>query len=126
MIMKARIMNLMLILTLRRKIKDILHEISPPPRSSFSQTKVIAQKAVIITSNHHFQELQHAKSKKQNSPKVMLKKQRVQNKENWFCAICEEIQEEEMIQCIKCHTWVHTECAGVSPRIKKYFCLNCA
>ena len=110
----------------KEKFEDILHEISPPPRSSFSQTKVIAQKAVIITSNHHFQELQHAKSKKQNSPKVMLKKQRVQNKENWFCAICEEIQEEEMIQCIKCHTWVHTECAGVSPRIKKYFCLNCA
>ena len=78
MIMKARIINLMLILTLRRKIKkkieDILPDISPFPRASFSQTKVIAQKAVIITSNHHFQELQHAKSKKQNSPKVMLKK----------------------------------------------------
>ena len=78
----------------KKIIEDVLHEISPPLRSLFSQTKVIAQKAVIITSNHHFQELQHAKSKKQNSPKVMLKKQRVQNKENWFCDICEEIQEE--------------------------------
>lgn len=44
----------------KEKFEDILHEISPPPGSSFSQTKVIAQKAVIITSNHHFQELQHA------------------------------------------------------------------
>lgn len=115
----------------KKNFEDILHKISPPPTpSSSSRTGLIAQKAVIITSNHHFQELQRAKDKKNNKIKslnIRLKrKKRVQNETTWFCTICDETKEEEMIQCIKCHSWVHTKCAGVMPKIKKYLCFNCA
>lgn len=30
----------------------------------------------------------------------------------WWCCLCSENIEEDMIQCSACHTWVHTKCAG--------------
>lgn len=33
--------------------------------------------------------------------------------------------EKTMIQCMKCRTWIHTRCAGVSAKIKRFFCCNC-
>ncbi|XP_076545758.1 uncharacterized protein LOC143305563 [Osmia lignaria lignaria] len=118
-----------------KTFKDILHEISPPPtpnsQSGPSSPRVgrIAQKAVVITNSDNILELNHINRKRMNKakpPNVGDKKQKVQIKTASFCIICEETKEEEMIQCIKCLTWVHTKCAGVSPRIKKYFCFNCA
>nr|XP_012149906.1 PREDICTED: uncharacterized protein LOC105663718 [Megachile rotundata] len=34
-------------------------------------------------------------------------------------------RKENMIQCLKCKTWVHDLCAGVNSKIKKYMCVAC-
>lgn len=45
--------------------------------------------------------------------------------ENWFCGICAEERQEEMIQCLRCKVWLHTKCVGVSNRKKTFYCENC-
>ena len=47
------------------------------------------------------------------------------NEEEWFCSLCEEVQIENMIQCLKCSIWVHEACAGVSKNKKCYYCPQC-
>ena len=74
---------------------------------NFENKKKKEQKTVIITSNDKLLELQRAEEKKINKtkpPNAGHKIQRAQNKTSWFCTICDETKEEEMIQCIKCHT----------------------
>ncbi|KFM72134.1 hypothetical protein X975_17024, partial [Stegodyphus mimosarum] len=54
-----------------------------------------------------------------------MQKHKKETGDSWFCILCEETKEEEMIQCMKCHAWIHTRCAGISAAIKKFFCCNC-
>lgn len=114
----------------RKNFEDILQEISPlptrnpqPGTSSSRARSGIAHKAELLSSTENVQKLKRSAEEKLKKTKKRGKKgQRMQAKNNWFCMICEEEKEEEMIQCLKCHIWVHTICAGVSPKIKKYFC----
>jgi hypothetical protein len=35
--------------------------------------------------------------------------------------MCEEVSEENMIQCMSCRRWVHENCAGVKKVKQDYF-----
>ena len=115
-----------------KQFKSLLEEISPrakknpnPDGHSSSRGAPIAQKAVEITSSPYKSQLKQ-KFKKISSPNFnKMQKNKKETGDSWFCRLCEETKEEEMIQCMKCHTWIHTRCAGVSARIKRFFCSNC-
>lgn len=104
-----------------------------------------AQKAVVITSSPYKLALEEKKtmakekeerkreriekrSEKLNKNTGVVKKVgrgNIKKETSWYCYICDEASHEDMIQCIKCHTWVHTICAGVKKGIKQYFCSSC-
>ncbi len=44
--------------------------------------------------------------------------------EGWWCCLCSENIQEDMIQCSACHTWVHTKCAGADNAVD-YKCDFC-
>ena len=120
-----------------KHFKDDLFEISPPPKRnpqpgpSSSRKIGIAQKAILITSSPYKSELEQTEKKKLKKVKPInfeISKKVLKNKDEdftWFCILCEENTEENMIQCMKCHSWVHTLCAGVNRNKKKYYCTNC-
>ena len=47
------------------------------------------------------------------------------NQDSWYCNICDIDKEENMIQCIQCHQWHHSRCAGVKSNAKIYYCSTC-
>ena len=53
------------------------------------------------------------------------KKKAKKSKSDWFCNLCAKDREENMIQCLKCKTWVHDLCAGDDKKTKKYVCDVC-
>ena len=44
---------------------------------------------------------------------------------SWFCYLCEENIEKNMIKCIACQGWCHVDCAGVNQKQKQYICNFC-
>lgn len=44
---------------------------------------------------------------------------------DWFCFICTENTQEDMIQCTKCQLWVHVECGGATVNQRGYVCDIC-
>ncbi|KAF5300550.1 hypothetical protein FQR65_LT09171 [Abscondita terminalis] len=67
--------------------------------------------------------------KKKGVPKLNPKKPEDGNvlietaqKETWFCSICKEEREEDMIKCQKCLQWMHEKCASISKKAKKFVC----
>lgn len=44
---------------------------------------------------------------------------------NWYCKICEDEFEQDMIQCLSCKCWVHEMCANISKSAKKFVCSFC-
>lgn len=70
--------------------------------------------------------------KKKGVPKLNPKKPEDGNllietaqKETWFCSICKEEREEDMIKCQKCLQWMHEKCASISKKAKKFVCEDC-
>lgn len=49
----------------------------------------------------------------------------VESTDRWYCNICEEEFEQDMIQCLNCKCWVHEVCANVSKGAKKFYCSSC-
>lgn len=126
------------------ELKNVLHEISPLPKPNPQPEKLgkrkrkqeLAQKAVVISSSPYKLHLAQSKVKTRSEKSTTkIRKTIVQEKQknesktvgesSWFCIICEENAEEEMIQCMACRLWVHTNCGRVSARVKKYFCPSC-
>lgn len=74
---------------------------------------------------------QRKQQRKEDKLKRELKKQsKVERKrksdDSWYCNICEEEEQDNMIQCIKCHTWYHELCCGdVTLKTKTYICHSC-
>lgn len=60
-----------------------------------------------------------------NCPKMKKNIKKTKSNDQWYCKICEEVKEEGMIQCLKCHEWCHEICAGVKPTQKQYLCPSC-
>ena len=113
-----------------KQFKRLLEEISPRAKKnphsdgpSSSRSAPMAQKAVEITSSLYKSQLEQ-KLNKIALPKVN-KMQKIKTGDSWFCTLCAETKEEEMIQCLKCRIWIHTQCAGVSAKTKIFFCSNC-
>lgn len=116
--------------------KDVLEQISPPPRRSkdpwpsTQRRNRKPQTSVVLTSSPYRNSLENAKQK---SKKIAAKKQLFDESSgnndgetsSWFCFLCKNCYEEEMIQCLKCRKWVHVRCAKVSPRRKIYYCSKC-
>lgn len=125
-----------------KSFRKALNEISPLPKVSRVGVPFIrgnvrrgrkTQGAVVITSSPYKQELERAKGRPQlkKLKTVSLFKEHEEHKDNsedcanWFCILCEEVKEEDMIQCMGCKSWVHTRCAKVRPSIKRYYCTDC-
>lgn len=49
----------------------------------------------------------------------------VDTSDRWYCKICEDEFEQDMIQCLACKCWIHEICANVSKGAKKFFCSSC-
>lgn len=45
--------------------------------------------------------------------------------QSWYCFICDENLQEDMIKCSVCHSWVHAACAGCENE-KNYTCDLCS
>jgi hypothetical protein len=53
-------------------------------------------------------------------------KRRNKNKVGWFCCLCQEDRQADMIQCLGCSRWMHDECLGVDKKDKgTYPCQEC-
>lgn len=125
-------------------------EISPIPdvTKALKRKRKVGPAVEILTSTPYKNSLEIKKTKKeeseqrkQNKNKATKKLDFLQNENNypkmkksinktksnnlWYCKICEEIKEEGMIQCLKCHEWCHEICAGVKPTQKQYLCPPC-
>lgn len=116
-----------------KKFKRVLNTLSPVPKPSSSVRSVRLrgkpQSAVLISSSPYKYGLEQSKNL-QTKPKpektaLFSGKNKEFENSSWFCALCSEVKEEDMIQCMDCRSWVHTRCANVKPRIKRYFCPNC-
>lgn len=44
---------------------------------------------------------------------------------SWYCKICEDTCEQDMIQCLSCKCWVHDACANVPKSANTFFCSLC-
>lgn len=44
---------------------------------------------------------------------------------SWFCKLCNECVQENMIKCQQCNEWMHSECAGVSDGSEHFICDFC-
>jgi hypothetical protein len=44
--------------------------------------------------------------------------------EEWYCFLCEDYVQEDMIQCVKCTLWAHEDCAGTRGQ-KGFTCELC-
>jgi hypothetical protein len=115
-------------------------DISPLPRfqQSRQSRKTNRKEAEVITSSPYKKKLSSGSnagnSESQVKKRKADKRQRTSRKtskkpsqtnQSWFCFMCSETIEEDMIQCQVCFTWVHEECAGTIGRRQKYTCEMC-
>lgn len=112
--------------------RTVLEKLSPLPKKnpnptgpSFSRSAPIAQKAVEITSSPNKSRLKNLKKISSTKPNNKKKHKKETGDDSWFCLLCEETKEDEMIQCMKCRAWIHTRCGGVSAATKRFFFHNC-
>ena len=102
------------------EIQDHLNNLAPVPiiyRKSGCSTSSIE-----ITSTENKENLRNAKNKRNATIcKKELKSKIKKRKSNWFCFICEEDREENMINCLKCKLWAYDLCAGVDKKTKKIY-----
>lgn len=108
------------------EIKINLNILSPVPH--FSQHKGTVT-SIELTSSPYKTVLGNENNKKQNTAKRKLfttkpKKQKIKkSKGDWFCHVCGEDREENMIQCLQCKTWVHDICVGVNKKRSNIFAM---
>lgn len=109
------------------QIKLQLNILAPIP--VINQSKEIrgcSTSSVEITSTQNMENVKNAANKRKsiiNKKELALKIKK--KKSDWFCFICGEDRKENMIQCLKCKSWVHDVCAGVNKRTKKFVCDVC-
>jgi len=48
-----------------------------------------------------------------------------QSGDSYYCVICSDDAEEDMIRCLQCKKWIHTACAGVKKTDRFYICDFC-
>lgn len=53
------------------------------------------------------------------------RKKKKEDAATWYCKICQENRQEDMIQCTECDTWIHELCAGVDKNTVDYLCDDC-
>ena len=123
--------------------------ISPLPikTKTISKKKNRTQQSEILTSSPYKKRLvesNSSKSKKENTKKkarnvfdnsapskkakkntIKISKKTKEKGESWYCFICDENLQEDMVQCSVCDTWVHAACAG-SESDKQYTCVTYA
>ncbi|XP_076395897.1 uncharacterized protein LOC105663718 [Megachile rotundata] len=115
-----------------KQIKQQLNTLCPIP-NLINGSRTSITPAVEITSSINKENLKNAMKrkndaiiKKESAVKIKKKKgNTITDIGDWFCCLCAEDRKENMIQCLKCKTWVHDLCAGVNSKIKKYVCVAC-
>jgi hypothetical protein len=110
-------------------------KISPLPKAAVVNTKKkqgVSQKATELTSSPYNLTLEEAGKKpgsktrsgsSNHKQQKRLKAASIIPHESWFCEMCEEVSEENMILlhvCMSCRRWVHENCACVK-KSKKVF-----
>lgn len=109
------------------QIKLQLNILAPIPIINQSKEfRECSTSSVEITSTQNKENIKNAANKRNaviNKKELALKIKK--KKSDWFCFICGEDREENMIQCLKCKSWVHDVCAGVDKRTKKIVCDVC-
>lgn len=131
----------------KRNIQSFIQSISPkcslPPkaktkRGTTSQIltdspykKELEEKNKLKESKNavcrNFNEKKNLKKKLDNHAKNVKNKRLKVEKENetWYCKLCKENIQEDMIQCSNCQIWVHELCAGVDKNIIDFLCDDC-
>lgn len=121
----------------RHRFRHHLKEVSPLPKMTECSTSRFrpcrqAQKAEILTSSPYKRRLQLSQSGKKKRLSFGKKSKQVDSTpsknadvDDWYCVMCDVAVQEDMIQCLGCHTWVHSKCANVKPHIKKFYCVTC-
>lgn len=113
-------------------------EISPVSLLKARKRKLIRKPAssLEITSSPYKNDLETKKPQKKDGKVTSAESSKKQKrrifdkpdervKENWFCRLCAEERQEDMIQCLQCKDWLHTKCVGVSSRKKTFYCEEC-
>ena len=106
------------------QIKIHLNNLAPIP--IINRNSGCSTSSIEITSTQNKENVRNTKNKRNaviNKKELALKIKK--KKSNWFCFICGEDREENMINCLKCKLWAHDLCAGVDKRTKKYICDVC-
>ncbi|RUS86937.1 hypothetical protein EGW08_005342 [Elysia chlorotica] len=106
-------------------------DVSPLPFRPLitNKRKYRKSEAEVLTSSPYKKKLEDLMEKKNKTKKIQsktqikVKKSKVVRKltpkskwgsDSWYCFMCGESTEENMIKCAKCLRWVHEECAGTS------------
>lgn len=126
-------MDLITIPSTSNHIKQQLDTLCPIPNIITGSRRSVTP-AVEITSSVNKENVKIAMKKKKDAiikkeTTLQIKKKKgntTTDNDDWFCSLCAEDRKENMIQCLKCKTWVHDLCAGVNKKIKKYVCDACA
>ncbi|KFM57933.1 hypothetical protein X975_17400, partial [Stegodyphus mimosarum] len=90
-----------------KRFRTVLEKISPRakknPNPTGPSSSRSAQKEVEIISSPYKSRLYQSLKRKNQFPKFhKMQKHKKETGDSWFCILCEETKEEEMIQCMKC------------------------
>lgn len=116
-------------LVLAREEKNMKEEEKEKKRKARDEKKKsIEDKKTTLGENKTLKTRSNPKKIKLEGEKGREKEKNINcdlNESTWYCTVCEETYEENMIRCMTCKSWVHTTCAGVKESLKKYICPLC-
>ena len=108
-------------------------DVSPIPTFQHSQSRRgKRKKSEVLTSSPYKKGLLDSASRKTATKQNRKQNQQKKNtrkknsaQSSWFCFMCSENVQEDMVRCMKCLRWVHEACAGVVGRAQPYTCEMC-
>ena len=109
-------------------------DISPFPclQTQPQNRKRKTTEAEVITSSPYKRKLSagkkrspYSRKEKKNVGKKKTLCKSIDSSHSWFCFMCRDTFEEDMIQCQQCLQWVHENCAGAGSHDRHYTCEMC-
>lgn len=111
---------------------------SSPYKNYLQEKSLIATKKINnITIKKEKIEKQNTKRKIFDKKNDKSKKKKVEDipttskgakagvKENWYCPLCRENNQLDMIMCPQCSVWFHEDCLGLQPQDEFLLCIQC-
>ena len=104
-------------------VKVTPQQLSPIPTLQKRKRSRVSSSTVVITSSPYKNSLANKKAVGESSKKC-LKLELSESSASWYCKICKENKEEDIIKCLKCCVWFHTSCAKVSAKKKCFIVMS--